>query len=125
MLLKSRDFCSMLDIPSGGQRSWVEGAQVPAQIYSKIIWVDIAKYFSGDEVTWIDNLAARDVTGSVSKKMRHADRWNRDAKCIATMQKFSDLNVGKFKHLFPPVGDPPAHNVPREHTLGKNSIAIL
>ena len=45
----------MLDILSGGQRYWVEGAQVPAQIYSTIIWVDIAKYFSGDEVTWIDN----------------------------------------------------------------------
>ena len=79
-LLKSKEFNDVLDMSALGQRIWVEGMQVPAQIYSPIMWIDIATYFSGDEVKWIDTLAVRDITGGGSKRLCHADRWTRVAK---------------------------------------------
>ena len=49
-LLRSTDFCNMLDASPRGERSWVESAQVPAHIYSAMMWVNMAKHVAYDPI---------------------------------------------------------------------------
>ena len=50
-----------------------------------MMWSDIAKYLSGDDIKRISTLSGRALDGGNGKRIRHADRWTKVAKMVATV----------------------------------------
>ena len=92
--LTSVDLMAVFEMKPEGNRVWLEGVQVPAQIVSALMWNDIAKAFKGEQVVWITELEFCDLTGGATKKAHHLDQGIRIAKCLGVMMEVEDLRFG-------------------------------
>ena len=106
--LDSADLAAVHKMKPDGDCAWLEGVYVPAQIFSALMWNNIAKAFKGFTIPWIVELKFCDLTGGTTKTSRHANRWTRIAKCIGTIIEASDLQLGDKRALVPQGVDPTA-----------------
>ena len=104
--IMSEEFRAVRELEVPEERVWLAGAWVPMQIYSPLIWKDVAKALNGEYVDWIDVLPCRSVEGN-TKRSRHLAKWIAIAGQVKMMYSTKNLQAGDQKVMYPSAVDPP------------------